>query len=173
MNSQNSESIRLIPEDGDWVLVFERVLEHPRTEVWAALTQSGRVIAWGPFAPDRDLTAPGAVRLTPVNMPGAEAVEGFVFNVDAPCLLVMRWGADILRWELIADGDRTVLILHHRFADRRETPSYAAGWHLCLEGLTGALAGKELPSMAGQNAAKYGWRELYARYAEQLGIDPS
>ena len=100
MSSHNSGSIRLIPEGGDWTLVLERVLEHPRGEVWAALTRSDRMIAWGPFAADRDLNAPGGVRLTPVNMPGAEAAEGRVLQVDEPHLLVLRWGPDILRWEL-------------------------------------------------------------------------
>ncbi|WP_090793334.1 SRPBCC domain-containing protein [Paenibacillus sp. GP183] len=95
-------------------------------------------------------------------------MQGYVLEVNAPHLLVFRWGADILRWELNGDGDMTVLVLRHRFADRQQAPSYAAGWHLCLEGLSGILNGKKMPSMAGHNAVKYGWKELYARYEEQF-----
>ncbi len=50
MNSRISENIRIVPEDDDWVLVLERNLEHSRETVWAALTRSDRVVAWGPFA---------------------------------------------------------------------------------------------------------------------------
>lgn len=68
------------------------------------------------------------------------------------------------------DGDRTLLVLLHRFADRQQAPSYAAGWHLCLEGLAGTLAGKKMPLMVGRNAYQHGWKDLYVKYAAQLGI---
>jgi hypothetical protein len=101
-------------------------------------------------------------------MPEAEEMRGEVLEVQAPQLLVFKWGPDILRWELSDGGDQTVLVLRHRFADRQQAPSYAAGWHLCLDGLSGTLAGKEMPSMVGHNAMKYGYQELYDRYAAQL-----
>jgi len=66
-------------------------------------------------------------------------------------LLVFRWGDDILRWELSGDGDKSFLVQRHRFADRLQAPSYAAGWHLCLDGLAGTLAGEKMPSMVGHN----------------------
>ncbi|MFB5683954.1 hypothetical protein ACE3NQ_23855 [Paenibacillus terreus] len=54
---------------------------------------------------------------------------------------------DILRRELSDDGERTVLVLYHRFADWKQAPSYASGWHLCLDGLIGLLAGKKMPCL--------------------------
>ncbi|KIL37812.1 hypothetical protein SD70_30520 [Gordoniibacillus kamchatkensis] len=173
MNSNVSANPRLMQEDGDWVLVLERMLEHPREEVWAALTEAGQIPSWGPFTTDRDLTATGPVRLAHINMPEEDVKQGYVLEVSAPHLLVFRWGTDILRWELHGEGDNTVLVLRHRFADRKQAPSYAAGWHLCLDGLIGVLAGKDMPSMVGHNAMKYGWNELYAKYAEQLGVRES
>jgi uncharacterized protein YndB with AHSA1/START domain len=163
---------RLAKDGEDWVLVLERTLEHPREEVWAALTEAGEIPKWGPFAPDRDLTAAGTVRLAHINMPEAEEMQGEVLEAASPHLLVFRWGSDILRWELSDGGDgNTVLVLRHRFADREQAPSYAAGWHLCLEGLAGTLAGKEMPSMVGHNAYQYGYQELYDRYAAYLFED--
>ncbi|UOF90613.1 SRPBCC family protein [Fodinisporobacter ferrooxydans] len=170
MNTHELEHVQLTGEDGEWILVLERILEHPREEVWAALTGSEQIPSWGPFQPDRDLTSTGAVRLKHIDMPEADEVHGYVLEVDAPHLLVYRWGTDILRWELNEVGDKTTLVLRHRFADRKQAPSYAAGWHLCLKGLAGILAGKQMPSMVGHNAMKYGWNELYKRYAEQLGV---
>jgi hypothetical protein len=103
-------------------------------------------------------------------MPEEDEKQGYVLEVNPPYLLVFRWGDDILRWELSDDGDKTILVLRHRFADRNQAPSYAAGWHLCLDGLVGTLAGKKMPSMVGHHAIKYGWRELYERYSEQFEI---
>lgn len=168
MNSRKLENPRLVKQDGKWELVLERVLEHPREEVWAALTDAEQIPAWGPFAPNRDMTTAGAVRLAQIDMPELETTEGSILEVEAPRLLVYEWGPDILRWELDEEGPRTLLTLRHRFADREQAPSYAAGWHLCLDGLTGTLAGKRMPSMAGHNAMNFGWQELYDGYQELL-----
>ncbi|WP_274652995.1 SRPBCC family protein [Paenibacillus humicola] len=173
MTSRELANVRLSEQDGGWVLVLTRTLEHPREEVWNALTRADRIPDWGPFTTDRDLTAAGPVKLAHIDMPEAEEVEGFVLEAEAPRLLVFKWGTDILRWELKDEGERTLLVLRHRFADRPQAPSYAAGWHLCLDGLAGTLAGEKLPSMVGRQAMKHGWQELYERYAEKLGIDIS
>ncbi len=165
------ENPKLMQEQEDWVLVLKRVLNHPPEKVWDALTRADQVPKWGPFSADKDLTEVGAVRLKHINTPEAEEMEGYVLEVNAPHLLVFRWGADILRWELAALGKgKTTLVLRHRFADRKQAPSYAAGWHLCLDGLAGTLAGEQMPSMVGEEALKYGWQELYEVYEEKLGI---
>lgn len=172
MSSPIFEHPQLTQDNGDWVLGLERILKHLPEEVWEALTRANQVPQWGPFSTDKDLTVVGAVRLKHINAPEAEEMEGYVLEVNAPQLLVFRWGTDILRWELTGrDHDTTALMLRHRFADRQQAPSYAAGWHLCLDGLAGTLAGEQVPSMVGEEALKYGWQELYAKYAEELGID--
>ncbi|WP_248929599.1 SRPBCC domain-containing protein [Paenibacillus hamazuiensis] len=170
MNSHVFENPRLDRDGDEWVLVLVRTLEHPCEEVWDALTQAEQIPSWGPFTTDRDLTVPGAVQLAHIDMPEAEEVPGYVLEANAPHLLVFKWGDDILRWELSRDGEKTILTLRHRFADRQQAPSYAAGWHLCLDGLAGTLAGKQMPSMVGHNAMNFGWPELHKRYAEILGI---
>lgn len=168
----SDSGIPRLNRDGDeWVLVLTRTLEHSIEEIWAALTEKEQLPKWGPFQTDRDLTAVGAVRLEHIDMPEEERKQGAILEVNEPHLLVFRWGDDILRWELSGDGERTVLVLHHRFADRKQAPSYAAGWHLCLNGLIGLLAGEKMPSMVGHNAYNYGYNELYAQYAKQLGIE--
>ena len=149
MSSHVSENPYLIQEDGNWILVIERSLEHPLEDVW-------------------DLTTTGAVRLAHIDLPEADERQGYVLKVNAPHLLILRWGSDILRWELSGDGDKTVLILRHRFANYQDAPSYAAGWHLCLKGLTGTLAGEKMPSMVGENAFKHGWKELYEQYSKKF-----
>ena len=169
MSSNVSENPYLIQENGEWILVLERSLEHPIEDVWAALTKAEQISNWGPFTADRDLTTVGAVKLAHINASEADEMQGDVLEVNPPHLLILRWGPDILRWELSGEGDRTVLILRHHFAKHQDAPSYAAGWHLCLKGLTGTLSGEKMPSMAGENALKYGWQELYEQYSKQFG----
>ncbi|WP_219838383.1 SRPBCC family protein [Paenibacillus sp. R14(2021)] len=171
MNTKRVDNVQLLEEGGQWVVVLEQTLEHACEEVWAVLTQAEKIPSWGPFKPNRDLTETGEVRLTPVGVPEAEEGEGRVMEVQAPHVLVFSWGTDVLRWELSGEGTATVLTLRHTFTDRKQAASYAAGWHLCLDGLTGVAAGKDMPSMAGLNAYKYGWQELHDRYAEQLGLN--
>ncbi|MFM9280959.1 SRPBCC domain-containing protein [Paenibacillus jiagnxiensis] len=171
MNISDSGNPRLDKDGNDWVLVLTRTLKHSINEVWTALTAAEQLPAWGPFKTDRDLTTVGTVRLEHIDMPEENIMQGAVLEVNAPQLLVFRWGDDILRWELSDDGEHTVLVLYHRFADHKQAPSYAAGWHLCLDGLIGLLGGKKMPSMAGHNAYNYGYNELYAQYAKQLGIE--
>lgn len=162
---------KLSQDKDEWVLVLRRVLAHAREEVWSALTEAEQIPDWGPFATDRDLTSGGPVRLAHIDNPAEDARQGYVLESRAPGLLVLRWGDDILRWELTEQGDDTMLELRHRFADRQLAPSYAAGWHLCLEGLTGKLDGRTMPSMVGSNAVHHGYRELYAKY-EALWQNP-
>ncbi|SFI48663.1 Uncharacterized conserved protein YndB, AHSA1/START domain [Paenibacillus sp. UNC496MF] len=155
--------------DGEWTLVLERELAHPIEDVWAALTEADQLPAWAPFAVDRNLDSAGPVALSHVNHEQEDATrQGEVLLAEAPRLLVFRWGSDTLRWELASDGSRTVLVLRHLFADRGMAPSYAAGWTLCLKGLTGTLDGKPMPSMAGSQAVRYGWQELYDEFKQRF-----
>jgi uncharacterized protein YndB with AHSA1/START domain len=147
----------LTRSEEEWVLILERTLKHPIEDVWAALTESGQLPAWGPFATDRDLVSTGPVVLSHVN-------HREVLAVEAPRLLIFKWGNDILRWELSSSDHNTLLILRHRFTEYEMAPSLAAGWTLCLKGLTGILEGKQMPSMAGSNAVLYGWQGLHDKY---------
>lgn len=167
----NRQQCALNELDDDWELILTRTLDHPCEEVWEALTRADELVKWGPFKPSRDLTSVGAVSLTHMNNPQEDSRQGFVLEVRPPHLLVFRWGVDILRWELKDVGSSTRLVLRHQFADRQIAPSYAAGWHLCLQGLSGIMAGVAMPSMVGSEAVKYGYRELYKEYEMKFELD--
>jgi uncharacterized protein YndB with AHSA1/START domain len=151
-----------------WTLVLERALPHARQLVWAALTEVGQLAHWAPFVADRDLTSAGPVGLIDRDVAEPHTAEGQVRTAEAPSLLVVDWGPDTLRWELADDSGGTRLTLRHRFADREQAPSYAAGWHLCFEALGALLAGTPMESVVGDSAMSHGWAELNARYTEQL-----
>lgn len=159
---------KLKERDDEWELILIRMLDHSRLDVWHALTRADELVEWGPFKPHRDLTELGHVRLTHMNNPQEDVRQGFVLEVKSPSLLVFQWGNDILRWELQEVGKATELTLRHRFSNRIMAPSYAAGWHLCLRGLTGTLAGVAMPSMVGSEAIKHGYKKLYIKYEAQF-----
>lgn len=86
-----------------------------------------------------------------------ERVEGAVF--------AFTWGDDVLRWEVRADGDGSVLTLTHEFGDRYGAASFAAGWHTCVAALVVLLAGGRARTpgdMAGTHEA----------FVAILGLDP-
>lgn len=161
-----------IARDGDrWSLRMERHLRHSPERVWAALTRADQIRQWAPYAPDRDLDHVGELPL-----PQAEAGQaaegpaepGHVLTAEPPRLLVLRWGDQQLRFELIPTAGGVRLVLVHTFDEPTEAPEYAAGWHLCLGALTGRLNGRNVPAVAGSAARSHGWDSLRRDYAEVL-----
>ena len=165
----------LVPDGEAWTLVLERVLAHPPARVWAALTETSQHDGWAPFVADRDLSSPGPIALTDRGVAEPRTVEGQVRVADAPRLLVIdvgrrhaALGTRRIRGSTDDDAAQTRLTLRHRFTDREQAPSYAAGWHLCFDALAAALAGTPMASVVGESAMAHGWSELRDGYAEQL-----
>jgi len=157
----------LLPEGARWTLRLTRKLAQAPSEVWAALTDRANLMRWAPFAPDRDLDAPGELGLQVIGDPEStsETSRGSVVEVDAPRVLHLLWGTDPLRFELARTETGTTLVLTHTFDERGAASSYAAGWHLCLAALTGYLDGLDLPTVVGPAAMEHGWPELNQQYA--------
>lgn len=128
--------------DGRYALRFERGLAHPPETVWRALTEREHLIAWFPAEADLDVPAGSEVHFT---FPSGRADDssGTVIRTDPPKLLEYTWDGDLLRWELIAAGDRTCrLVFTHVFGDRSQAVDAASGWHAGLETLAALLDGR-------------------------------
>ncbi len=149
--------------DGKSVLRFERRLAHPIERVWAAITDPGELIRWWGSA--RVELEPGgrfAMAWLNVDDEGNRAeMEATVTALDPPRLLELSGDIHgVLRFELAADGDQTVLT----FTSTLDLPDeyrtkVLAGWHYHLDALAAALEGRdadlvELP----------GWDALHERY---------
>lgn len=147
-----------------WTLHLHRDLPQDPAAVWDAITKADKVAQWTPFRPDHDLVATGEVWLTPTDG-GEEDAQGTVTEANAPATLTYLWGVDQLRFELQPSGSGTTLDFAHTFDDRGSAASFAAGWHLCLGALELLLAGKEVPSVVGQDAMQFGWEDLERQYA--------
>lgn len=163
-------------DGGGWTLVMQRRLRHAPVRVWPMLTRPDLLTRWSPVVPDRVLDSLGPA--TSRENPEDDPVDAEVLFVEPPHELVHRWREDTLRWTLEPLGDGTLLTLHHSFADRSTTPSYGAGWHVCLGTLSALddfgpdrLDDPAAPSrVVGGVAVDYGWQRLYDAYAAELGI---
>ena len=164
------EPVTLEATGDQWHLIIDRVVAHPPARVWTALTDPEDLAQWGPFVTDRPLTSTGPVQLTIRDMEDSEPSDEEVRVVEPESLLEYSWGSGVLRWEVHPHDDGSRLVLRHRFPDRDEAPSYAAGWQLCLRSLTELLGTGAAQSRVGTAAPAFGWQELHDQYRSYLGI---
>ena len=98
--------------DGKSVLRFERRLAHPIERVWAALTDPDELIGWWGRA-QVELEPGGRFAMAWLNVDdeGNRAeMEATITELDPPRLLELSGDIHgVLRFELAADGDETVL----------------------------------------------------------------
>jgi hypothetical protein len=134
--------------DGNTILRYERRLEHPVTEVWAALTEPARLREWLADA-DVELTEGGAVQLRWLNTDddGNHAVMDATITVlDPPRVL-----------EIAGDPHGT---LRFELAD-----VVLPGWHIHLEHLADALAGRPVDWPRWDRDHRPRWEQLRDEYA--------
>jgi uncharacterized protein YndB with AHSA1/START domain len=143
---------------------FERRLPAPIERVWAAITEADQLATWL-AASSLDLRAGGEVEhvFDPAG-PGGR-VTGTILRVEPMTLFEYEWRFlgepdSILRYELVADGDTTVLTLTHRLLGSDQVSGYGAGWHAYLDALAAVLARTEAPDWGSRFAAV---RAVYAR----------
>ncbi|HEV8276196.1 MAG TPA: SRPBCC family protein [Streptosporangiaceae bacterium] len=162
----NDQADGRLDKSGDqWQVRFERRLAHRQDKVWRALTEPEHRDAWFPqrIEADRGWVAGAPLRFVSDDMPEAN-FDGELLVYDPPRTLEMRWGEDLLRFELAADGDGTILTLINTFAERGTAARTAAGWHTCLDTLAYALAGQG-PPWTGEER----WRKVHPSYISHFG----
>ncbi|HZB29290.1 MAG TPA: SRPBCC family protein [Streptosporangiaceae bacterium] len=155
-------------------LRFERRLRHPVEKVWRAVTEPAELEHWFPQRVEGVTSADGTpfVPGGKLRFPFREAkeldgemipdFEGEVLDVEPPRLLSFTWAGDVLRFELIPDGDGCLLVFTDTFTERGKAARDGAGWHVCLDGLEASLDGTAPPE-AGR------WPGLYENYAVAFG----
>ena len=158
-----------LERDGDLsVLRYRRRLPHPREKVWRALTEDDHLEAWFPTTIEGERSAGAPLRFS-FRAGEAESFAGVLRVFDPPAVMELLWGEDLLRFELAADGaDATVLDLVVTFPEFGKAARDGAGWHVCLDRLACAVAGRAPPWSPSDR-----WREVHRVYVAELGSEAS
>ena len=151
------------------VIAFERRLEHPVEDVWAALTQQGEREAWlGPGTIEPYVGGQVAIRTGPGGQPERQRLmSGRVLAWEPPHVLEHEWiqpgiEVSVVRYELEPDGGGTILRLTHRRSIAPAATGGRAGWHAYLDRLAAHLDGLPMP----------GWAERRAEVQDAYGEAP-
>jgi uncharacterized protein YndB with AHSA1/START domain len=116
--------------DGSCEVRLTRYYDAAPEAVWAALTQPDSLARWLAAPVEVELRAGGSFRL---RLGEAETMDGRVRAIEPPRTLELDWRRSgeepsIIRFDLSADGDGTVLVLDHRRIEARVGMRYAAIW---------------------------------------------
>jgi uncharacterized protein YndB with AHSA1/START domain len=158
--------------DGRPVLHFERRFDHPIERVWTALTEPESLVAWLGEA-ELDLVEGGRIQLRWLNTDdeGNHAVlTGTITRLEPPRLI--EYEGDIhglLRWELREDGGGCVLeFTNESTAPPEYQTRVIAGWHVHLDHLEDALAGRAVDWARWDEEHRPAWQAHHDRYAARL-----
>jgi uncharacterized protein YndB with AHSA1/START domain len=153
--------------DGRVLLNFTRRLPHPPSQVWRALTEAEHLAAWFPTTIEGE-RAVGAPLHFAHRDDATAPFDGEMLAFEPPSLMELRWGEDILRFELRPDGDATVLAFTNIFDEVGKAARDGAGWHSCLDLLGYELAGEKAPWSSADR-----WRQVRDAYIERFGSEAS
>ncbi|MTD59041.1 SRPBCC family protein [Amycolatopsis pithecellobii] len=130
------------------VLRFERRFAHPVAKVWRAITEPAQLAHWFPAAVETELKIGAPMTFT---FPDAAPIDGDrggeILEIDPPKVYAFRWHKDVLRFELVPDGDGCILYFSQTLGGgelgRLAAGRNAAGWDHCLAALAARLDGRE------------------------------
>ncbi|HEX3607971.1 MAG TPA: SRPBCC domain-containing protein [Candidatus Dormibacteraeota bacterium] len=162
MNDVTDRMGTLTETAGGWRLQFVRHLDRPPAVAWRAFTDPELVRRWFPTTIEGELVAGAPLRFQVTAIP-MEPFGGSVVEIDEPHLFVLRWGEDVLRFELTAAGDGTDLSLSVQLGELGRAARDGAGWHECLDNLARDLGTD--PEAAGGET----WASIHPRYVECFG----
>jgi uncharacterized protein YndB with AHSA1/START domain len=163
----NDELGTLAREGELCVLRYRRVLRQSPETVWRALTEDAHLAGWFPTTIE-GARSPGAPLRFSFRDGEVPPFEGEMRVVDPPSVLELRWGDDVLRFELAPEGSGTALTLTVTFPEYGKAARDAAGWHVCLERLAYVAGDEDLPFTPSDR-----WRVVHRDYVARLGPEAS
>jgi len=158
-----------ISTDGDRASIqFERRFPHSIDKVWSGLTDPAQLAQWfGHAVIDGRQGGEILVEAGPQHIPvEVRRTKGRILVWDPPHVLEYEWRQAIieestLRFELVADGNATILKLTHRWLSLRNAQGFAPGWHAYLDRFAACLNGAEIAdwtALFGKYQPHYGWK---------------
>lgn len=125
-----------------YVAEFERPINHPPDEVWAALTENGKLSLWMPNLQAEDLRKGGNMKFA-MRDGADESFDLRITDYEPHSVLEFEWGKELVRFEVSAQeyGSRLLLkVFIGALTDH--VPVDLAGWHICLDRLSALLDGR-------------------------------
>ncbi len=164
MREEESPTGAVVVEGERATLIFRRHLSHPPESVWKALTDPAELSGWYMTKASLDAREGGTIDF--VAGPSRLHVTGRILTWNPPKVFEHEWkvaprkelpsGEDaIIRWELLREGEGTLLYLEHRKLNRDTALGFAPGTHAFLDRLQARLEGGSLPN----------WQERYQHVA--------
>ena len=143
-----------LTKDGNrYKLALARSLQHSPEKVWRVLTERDLLKQWFPCDVEGEWKVGAPLRFEFLHGEGEGLTEdqmrGEVLKVEPNRLLEFTWGEEVIRCELVPEGDGCRLLFAHTIDDASWGARNAAGWEMCLESL-------ELV-MQGATIAKFAW----------------
>ena len=153
---------------GEPVLRFERRLAHRREKVWQAITEPAELAHWFPARVQTETRVGAPMRFVfDTEAAVDDGGTGEILEFDPPNVFAFRWNLDVLRFELMPDGDGCRLVFTQTIGGgdvgRLSGGRNAAGWNACLDGLTARLDGAQAPP-------EPNWLAAMERYIEEFGL---
>jgi uncharacterized protein YndB with AHSA1/START domain len=136
-------------------LVFKRVMHHPPELVWEAITDPAELKGWLMCSSARIEGRVGGV-IELVSGPAQYHSKGKILAWDPPKLFEYEWkvgpvdempmGQDaVFRYELLRQGDSTLLTVTYRRITREVAKGFAPGSHVMLDRLEAQVDRRPLP----------------------------
>jgi uncharacterized protein YndB with AHSA1/START domain len=140
-------------------VTFKRRLKHPIADVWSAITDPEQRADWF-GATVLDGRTGGTIEMVAEGPPASReqrTITGRILVWDPPRVLEHEWNQplverSIVRYELMAEGEATILTFTHRGLSLPNAQGYICGTHAFLDRLTAHLDGAEKPD----------WRQRFA-----------
>ena len=134
------------------MLTFRRRLKHPIETVWAAITDPEQRADWFGVT-TIDARVDGTIETVAEGPPlprEQRTGRGRILVWNPPRVFEHEWnqsliGETVIRYELIPEGDTTILTFTHRGLSLSNAKGYAPGTHAYLDRLDAHLSGTDLP----------------------------
>ena len=151
MTTPHSSRAGTLTFEGDFATItFERRIRHPAQVVWSALTESEHLARWYMTTARLDTREGGSIDYR--SGPAQYHVTGKILTWQPPRVFEHEWNVEprkelpkgeksIVRWELTAEGESTLLRLTHKRLTRPTAIGFVSGIHAFLDRLEDELDG--------------------------------
>ncbi|WP_026905924.1 SRPBCC family protein [Paucisalibacillus globulus] len=150
-------------QSNGYIVTYNRQLEQPQKVVWEMLTNNDKLSLW--FNELRIIEHNQGGGYLNFDMGDGTYEKMDITDYQEYNVLEFTWGDDLVRFELIDQGNRCNLLLIEKVTKLTEhTPKDLAGWHVCLDVIAMILDKKEVENRMDS------WKYWFEKYNEALSL---